>query len=296
MNETPSRYSTLSAYFELCKPRAVALMALTAFVAMLLAVPSSTAIPWRLVLYSILGISLTAAAGASINHLIDRRIDAIMNRTKDRPIPSGRIQLPQAIILASCLTAISAVIMFTLVNKTAAILSLLTLVGYAGVYTFILKQATPQNIVIGGLAGAMPPLLGWSSMTGTIDSGALLLVAIIFTWTPPHFWALAIHRYKEYKKAGLPMMPITHGIPFTKINIVLYTLLMIIITYLAFAIHMFGWIYFIGVTMINMRFLYYVAVLYRRNNSKYALITFRFSIVYLALLFSIMVIDHYILL
>lgn len=294
MNETLSYRPTLSAYFELCKPRAVALMALTAFVAMLLAVPSNTAIPWPLVFYSILGISLTAAAGASINHLIERRIDATMSRTKDRPIPSGRIQLPQAIIFASCLTAISMVIMFTLVNKTAALLSLLTLVGYAGVYTFILKQATPQNIVIGGLAGAMPPLLGWSSVTGTIDSGALLLVAIIFTWTPPHFWALAIHRYKEYKEAGLPMMPITHGIAFTKINIVLYTLLMIIITYLAFAIHRFGWIYFIGVTMINMRFLYYAISLYRCNDSKYALTTFRFSIVYLALLFSIMVIDHYI--
>lgn len=283
---------TFGDYLELCKPRVVALMVLTAIVAMLLAIPHGV-VPWNIVIYSSLGISFAAAAGGSINHLIDRRIDAIMARTKGRPLPSGRIKLSHAITLASGLTIASMIVMFTLVNTTAAILSLLTLIGYAGVYTLILKRATPQNIVIGGLAGAMPPLLGWSSITGQINGRSLLLVLIIFTWTPPHFWSLAIDRHKEYAKANIPMLPVTHGIPFTKLNILLYTFLMIAITYLAFAIDMFGLIYFAGATILNAGFLYHVIRLYRSKDSMHALKTFRYSIIYLGLLFLVMLADHY---
>ncbi|MCB1827090.1 MAG: heme o synthase [Coxiellaceae bacterium] len=267
-------------------------MVLTAFVAMLLAAPSG-AVPWETVLFGCLGISFAAGAGGAINHLIDRHADAVMARTSGRPLPSGRVKLAYAIALASGLTILSMIILLTEVNVVAAILSFLSLVGYAGVYTLILKRATPQNIVIGGLAGAMPPLLGWSAMTGTITGHALLLVLIIFTWTPPHFWALAIYRLEEYKKANIPMMPVTHGIPFTKMQILLYTLLMIAVTYLAFAVDMFGWIYFIGVTLLNAGFLYSVIKLYRSNDTKDGLKTFRYSITYLGILFIVMLLDHY---
>jgi len=259
---------------------------------MLLASPIAV-VPWNAIIYGGIGIALSAAAGGTINHLIDRRIDAIMARTKQRPLPSGRVKLSHAIFLATLLTIISMVIMFTLVNSLAAVLTLLTLIGYAGVYTLILKRATPQNIVIGGLAGAMPPLLGWSAVTGHIDGPALILVLIIFTWTPPHFWALAIHRYQEYKDANIPMMPVTHGIPFTKLNILLYTLLMIAVTYLAFAIDIFGLIYLIGITFLNAGFLYHVIRLYRSTDLKPALQTFHYSIIYLGILFLVMLVDHY---
>ena len=285
--------ATIGDYIELCKPRVVALMILTAIVAMLLASPTGL-VPWSIVIYGALGIGMAACAGGTINHLIDRRIDGIMARTKGRPIPSGRIKPERAILMASLLTGGSMFMLFNFVNSTAAILSLLTLVGYAGVYTLILKRATPQNIVIGGLAGAMPPLLGWSAVTGHIDGTCLLLVLIIFTWTPPHFWALAIHRHKEYEKASLPMLPVTHGIKFIILNILLYTLLMIAVTYLPFAIDMFGLIYFIGLTFLNAGFLYYVVRLYRHNNSIYALRTFHYSIFYMMVLFLLMLVDHYI--
>ena len=181
-----------------------------------------------------------------------------------------------------------------LYNSQAALLSFLSLVGYAGVYTLLLKRLTPQNIVIGGLAGAMPPLLGWSAVTGHIDGTCLLLVLIIFTWTPPHFWALAIHRHKEYEKANIPMLPVTHGIHFTKVHILLYTLLMIAATYLPFAIDMFGLIYFVGLTFLNAGFLFHVIRMYRRSDSIYALKTFHYSILYLGILFILMLIDHFI--
>ena len=283
---------TAGDYLELCKPRVVALMVLTAIVAMLLASPNDN-VPWSIIIVASLGISFAAAAGGAINHLIDRRVDAVMARTQNRPIPSGRIKLSYAIVLAASLAIGSMIILFTWVNAIAAILSLLTLIGYAGVYTLILKRATPQNIVIGGLAGAMPPLLGWSSITGNIDGTALLLVLIIFAWTPPHFWALAIYRHKEYESVNIPMMPVTHGIHFTKLHILLYTLLMIAITYFAFAIDMFGLIYFIGLTILNSGFLYRVIQLYRSNDSKYALKTFHYSIIYLGILFLVMLLDHY---
>lgn len=292
MTNTSANRVRFSDYLELCKPRVVMLMMLTAIVAMLLAVPGGS-VPWHIIIFGSIGISFAAGAGGAINHLIDRRIDAIMARTSNRPLPTGRIKLSHAITLATFLALSSMIIMFTLVNAVAAILSLLTLIGYAGVYTLILKRITPQNIVIGGLAGAMPPLLGWSSITGTINGTALLLVLIVFTWTPPHFWALAIHRHKEYEKANIPMMPVTHGISFTKLHILLYTLLMIAVTYLAFAIDMFGLIYFIGVSILNAGFLYHVIQLYRSKDLEYALKTFHYSIIYLGVLFLVMLVDHY---
>lgn len=292
MNNTHTSQARFLDYLELCKPRVVALMVLTAIVAMLLASPTGT-IPWSIIIYASLGISAAAGAGGCINHLIDRKIDAVMARTKGRPLPTGRIRHSRAVLLATVLSVGSMLIMFTMVNALAAILTLLTLIGYAGVYTLVLKRATPQNIVIGGLAGAMPPLLGWSSVTGSIEASALLLVLIIFTWTPPHFWALAIHRHKEYAQANLPMLPVTHGIRFTKINILLYTFLMIVVTYLAFAINMFGLIYLVGLTLLNAAFLYYVIRLYRGSGVEYALKTFHFSITYLGLLFLLMLADHY---
>ena len=284
--------SGIADYIELCKPRVVALMMLTAVVAMLLASPTGL-VSWNILFYGTWGISMAACAGGTINHLIDQRIDRIMARTKGRPIPSGRIKPSRAILMAIALTLGSMFILFHFVNTTAAVLSLLTLIGYAGIYTLLLKRATPQNIVIGGLAGAMPPLLGWSAVTGHIDGTALLLVLIIFTWTPPHFWALAIHRHKEYEKANIPMLPVTHGIHFTKLNALLYTLLMIGATYLPFAIDMFGLVYFVGLTLLNGGFLYHVIRMYRNNDSIYALKTFHYSIFYMSTLFLLMLVDHY---
>ena len=284
--------ATLQDYIELCKPRIVALMILTAIVAMLLASPSGL-VSWQTLVYGTIGIALAAGSGGVMNHLIDSRLDAVMVRTKGRPIPSGRIRPTHAIILAACLGINSMLVLLTLVNATTALLSFLTLMGYAIIYTLFLKRTTPQNIVIGGLAGAMPPLLGWSAVTGHIDGTCLLLVLIIFTWTPPHFWALAIHRHKEYEKANIPMMPVTHGLKYTRLNLLLYTLLMVAVTYLPFAVDMSGLIYLTGVTVLNVGFLIHAIRLYKKEDLKYALATFHYSIFYLTTLFVVLLIDHY---
>jgi len=289
--DTPPKVS-IANYIELCKPRVVALMVLTAVISMVLASPSGL-VSWNIILFGALGIGMAACAGGTVNHLIDRRIDSVMSRTRNRPLPAGRVKPIGAAVMATVLTAGSMYVLFYYINSTTAILSLLTLIGYGGVYTMLLKRTTPQNIVIGGLAGAMPPLLGWSAVTGHIDGTCMLLVLIIFTWTPPHFWALAIHRHKEYEKANIPMLPVTHGIQFTKLNVLLYTLLMISATYLPFAIDMFGLVYFVGLTFLNAGFLYHVIRMYRRNDSIYALKTFHYSIFYLSTLFLLMLVDHY---
>lgn len=284
--------ASITDYLALCKLRVVALMILTTIIGMILASPTGL-VPLGILIYGSLGIAMAACAGAVVNHVIDYRIDGIMARTKNRPIPSGRITPSRAIIMASILTLASMLVLFYFVNTTVAVLSLLTLIGYGGVYTLLLKRTTPQNIVIGGLAGAMPPLLGWTAITGQIDAVAWLLVLIIFTWTPPHFWSLAIYRYKEYEKAKIPMLPVTHGIPYTKRSILVYTLLMIASTYLPFVITMFGWVYCVGATLLNAGFLYQVLRLYRHKEPIYTLRSFRYSIFYLAALFIVMLIDHY---
>ena len=279
-------------YFELCKPRVVALMTLTAVVAMFLAAPPGE-LSWRILVFGAAGITLAACSGGVINQLIDRHIDAIMARTRRRPLAAGRIQPWQAWIWAGILIAGSMAMLALLVNPMVAWLSLSAMVGYAGIYTLFLKRATPQNIVIGGLAGAMPPLLGWTAVTGHIEAPGVLLVLIIYTWTPPHFWALAIHRYADYVKANIPMLPVTHGLPLTRLSILLYTWLMAATTYLPFIINATGIIYCVGVSFLNIIFLYYAVGVYRNKNPRYPFATFRYSIVYLMLLFLLLLLDHF---
>lgn len=279
-------------YFELCKPRVVALMLLTAIVGMLLAAPGW--VPWQVLLFGTLGIALGASSGAILNHLVDRHIDAKMQRTQRRPIAEGRVSPQRAIIFAVILGLASMSVLIYWINPLTAVLTLIALIGYAVIYTVFLKHATPQNIVIGGLAGAMPPLLGWTAVTGQLDYSAWLLVLIIFAWTPPHFWALAIYRHEDYAKAKIPMLPVTHGIPFTKLSVMLYTLLLVAATLLPFVVDMSGLIYLVGAIILNLGFIYYAYRLMRSPNPKIALSTFRYSIIYLMLLFIVLLIDHYI--
>jgi heme o synthase len=278
-------------YLELCKPRVVALMVLTALVGMYLAVPHH--VPWSVLLYATLGIALAAGSAAAINHLVDRNIDALMARTSGRPLPSGRIPPQQAWYFALLLGVLSMGVLLTLVNALTAILTFLTLIGYAGVYTLYLKRATPQNIVIGGAAGAAPPLLGWVAVTGHLAPEPLLLVLIIFVWTPPHFWALAIHRYNDYAKANIPMLPVTHGVAFTRLSIVLYTLLLTAVTAMPYAIGMSSSFYLLIVSLLNARFLYWAVVLWLGKRPDAAMKTFRYSIWYLTFLFILLLVDHF---
>ena len=298
MRVNDSATSRCRDYLELTKPRVVALMLLTAIVGMYLAAPQG--LSWSVVLWGNLGIALTAGSAAVINHLVDRRIDVLMGRTQRRPIPTGKITQAKALIFSLLLGIAGMAVLITFVNLLTALLSFITLMGYAVVYTMYLKRATPQNIVIGGAAGAAPPLLGWTAVTGHIDPYAWLLVLIIFVWTPPHFWALAIYRYKEYARAEIPMLPVTHGVPFTKLSILLYTLLLLVVTTLPFITHMSGWFYFIGSLILGIYFLWSAWCLYRTPEessaqTKAGVATFRYSIVYLMLLFALLLVDHYLL-
>ena len=288
MNSSEAPAATWRDYLELCKPRVVVLMLLTALIGMLLASPGM--VDWQILVFGMLGIALSAGSAATLNHLIDRRLDAIMGRTKRRPIPTGKIEPKHAFIFASVLAVISMFMLFTFVNTLTAILTLSTLIGYAVIYTLFLKHATPQNIVIGGATGAAPPLLGWVAVTNHIDPQALILVLIIFVWTPPHFWALAIHRYEEYAKADIPMLPVTHGIRFTKLSIFLYTVLLIAATLMPYAIGMSGGVYLLCAMILGAGFLYNAAMLFK--DDRYAYKTFRYSILYLMLLFLMLLVDH----
>lgn len=279
-------------YLELCKPRVVALMLLTVIVGMFLATPGL--VPLTLLLASLVGIGFAAGSAAAINHLVDKRIDSIMARTSKRPVARGRVSVKQAIWFALIMGVTGLTILVYFVNILTAVLTFITLIGYAGVYTGYLKRATPQNIVIGGLAGAAPPLLGWTAITNQLDPQALLLVLIIFTWTPPHFWALAIYRFEEYKNAAIPMLPVTHGIAFTKLNVLLYTILLLVVSVLPFVVGMSGWFYLLGALTLGARFLYWSIVLYVTDRPVVAMQTFRFSIVYLMVLFVFLLVDHYI--
>lgn len=279
-------------YLELCKPKVVLLMLLTSLVGMYLAVPG--AVPVFTVFTALSGIACCAGSAAAINHLVDRRIDAIMSRTRKRPIAHGRITAFQALCFALILGSVGLIILSCWVNVLTAMLTFATLIGYAVIYTGYLKRATPQNIVIGGLAGAAPPLLGWTAVTNQLDPQALLLVLIIFTWTPPHFWALAIYRHNDYKDAKIPMMPVTHGIAFTKLNILLYTVLLIAVSMMPFAVGMSGALYAVFALALGLRFLYWSVKLYKTEKAVLAMQTFRYSIVYLMLLFIVLLVDHYI--
>lgn len=278
-------------YIELCKPRVVALMLLTVIVGMYLASPGW--IPLPTLITSLLGIACCAGSAAAINHLVDKRIDAIMARTSKRPVAQGRVSVKQALSFAFLLGSLGLMILIVFVNSLTALLTFVTLIGYAGVYTGYLKRATPQNIVIGGLAGAAPPLLGWTAVTNHLDPQALLLVLIIFTWTPPHFWALAIYRFEEYKNAEIPMLPVTHGVAFTKLNVLLYTILLLVVSVLPFIVGMSSWLYLTGALLLGLRFLYWAIVLFRSDKAVVAMRTFRFSIIYLMMLFVFLLVDHY---
>ena len=287
----PLPQASWRAYLELCKPQVVLLMLLTAWVGMCLASPKF--IPWATTVCGLLGIAFTAAGAAVINHLIDRGIDAEMNRTQNRPIPTQQISPLHAFSFALILSTLGMITLLCFVNTLTAILSLLSLIGYAVIYTVYLKHATPQNIVIGGAAGAMPPLLGWTAVTGQIDPHSLLLVLIIFTWTPPHFWALAIYRQKDYARANVPMLPVTHGISFTKLQVLLYTLLMTACSVLPYVFGMSGWIYLVGCMLLNLRFIYWCILLMVKEDRIIAMKTFKYSIYYLMILFVVLLVDHY---
>lgn len=278
-------------YLELTKPKVVALLVLTAWVGMMLAQPG---LPDLVVLFAAtMGIGLLSAAAAAVNHVVDQRIDAQMARTYSRPVAKGRISPLQAASFALALAVTGFVILFAFVNALTAWLTLASLFGYAVVYTMFLKRATPQNIVIGGLAGAMPPLLGWTAMTGDIHGHALLLVMIIFTWTPPHFWALAIHRRDDYAKVNMPMLPVTHGIEFTKSVICLYTVLLFLVCLMPYLVGMTGAIYLLGSALLNLRFMQYAWKLKLQSDNSSAMATFKFSIVHLMVLFLLLLVDHY---
>jgi protoheme IX farnesyltransferase len=278
-------------YYEMCKPRVVMLMILTAMVGMFLAVPGM--VPLDILILGNIGIALVAGSGAVVNHLIDYRVDSLMKRTHNRPIPQGRVDQKQAAVFAAAIGVAGMLILLIWVNALSAWLTLASFVGYAFIYTGYLKRATPQNIVIGGLSGAMPPLLGWSAVTGTIEPGALILVLIIFAWTPPHFWALAIHRKEEYAKTGIPMLPVTHGEHVTKLHIILYTIIMILITLLPYLTGMSGPIYLLAAIVLGLGFLWWSLVLMFKPKPSTAMDTFQYSIVYLMVLFIVLLTDHY---
>jgi len=266
-------------------------MLLTSLVGMLLA--SHEPVSWQILLFGNLGIGLLAGAGAAINHIVDRKIDSIMARTQNRPLVTGKVDTPQALAFALCLAVAGMVVLVWQVNVLTAWLTLASLLGYAVVYTLFLKRLTPQNIVIGGLAGAMPPLLGWTSVTGQVDPHALLLVLIIFAWTPPHFWALAIHRRKEYAQADIPMLPVTHGVAYTKLHVLLYTLILFAVSLLPFITEMSGLIYLIGAVLLGGRFLYWAIALMFDRHRHAPVKTFKYSITYLMLLFVVLLADHH---
>lgn len=281
-------------YLELCKPRVVLLMLLTVLVGMYLAAPGW--VPLHLVLGSLLGVACCAGSAAAINHVLDKRIDAMMARTQKRPVAHGRMSEMHALMFAFILGALGLMVLVYWVNTLTAILTFVTLIGYAGIYTGYLKRATPQNIVIGGLAGAAPPLLGWTAVSNQLDPEGLLLVLIIFAWTPPHFWALAIYRLEEYKKASIPMLPVTHGVAFTKLHVVLYTILLLVVSMLPVVVGMSGLMYGATAMLLGLRFLWWAVKLYRTEQGRVAMQTFRFSIIYLMLLFVGLLVDHYYLL
>ena len=278
-------------YLELCKPNVVALMVLTSLIGMLLA--TDQAVPMTVLIFGNLGIALCAGSAAAVNHIVDRHVDDKMARTLNRPLAQGRLKTEYAVIFALITGIIGMAILLVFTNVLTAWLTLASLVGYAFIYTMFLKRATPQNIVIGGLAGAAPPLLGWTAVTGEIHHNALLLVLIIFAWTPPHFWALAVHRKDEYAKAKIPMLPVTHGEYYTKINILLYTLLLIVVTTIPYLTGMFGWLYLVSSLLLGLGFLYWAVVMLRSKGGNSGMKTFQYSIVYLMVLFAVMLVDHY---
>jgi len=281
-------------YYELTKPKVVMLILFTALVGMLLAAPGMVA--WDTLVFGLLGIGLAAAAGAVVNHVVDQHIDRVMERTRGRPLPSGRMDAPHAIAFALTLATVAMVVLMVWVNPLTAALTFAAFIGYAVIYTVFLKRSTPQNIVWGGLAGALPPLLGWTAVTGEVHLHGLLLVLLIFVWTPPHFWALAIRRRDEYARAGIPMLPVTHGVAFTKQQVFLYTVMLLAVSLMPVFAHMSGLLYLIGAAGLGLAFVYHAWRLLREEGDAWAMRTFGYSIVYLTALFAFLLADHYVVL
>lgn len=283
-------------FYALTKPKVVALIGFTALVGMLLALPTLQPVSVISMLTGLVGISLAAAAGAALNHVVDQRIDAIMQRTQDRPLPQGDLSAGSALLFALSLVAVSMVLLVSMVNLLTAALTFSAFIGYAVIYTMFLKRSTPQNIVWGGIAGAVPPLLGWTAVTGEIAMEPLLLVLLIFVWTPPHFWALAIKRRAEYAKAGIPMLPVTHGVAFTKQQVFSYSLMLLAVSLMPFLSHSSGLLYLVGALALGLGFVYHAWRLLREEGDKWAMPTFGYSIVYLTAMFALLLADHFLML
>ena len=278
-------------YLEICKPRVVLLMLMCAAVGMFLSVPG--AVPPNIILYGLVGIALVAASAAAVNHIADAQIDFRMARTQNRPVATGRVSALQGLVFAGITGAAGFVILYYLVNPLTALLNLASWIGYGLVYTLYLKRATPQNIVIGGLFGAAPPLFGWTAVTNTVEPGALLLVLIIYAWTPPHFWALALDRKAEYEQVEVPMLPITHGEAYTRRQILFYTLILLACSVLPFSIGMSGWPYLLAALALGAVFVFWAVALFKKQVKRAPIRTFRYSITYLTLLFLALLVDHY---
>ena len=283
--------ASVRSFYAMCKPRVTALIVFTAMIGMFLATPDM--VPLDILIAATLGIAMASGAAAAFNCLIEQSIDAKMARTRWRPLPTGQVTSSQTLIFATITASFGLGILYFMVNPLTMWLTLATFVGYAIIYTVFLKPATPLNIVIGGLSGAMPPALGWAAVTGTVSAEAWVLVLIIFAWTPPHFWALALYRREEYAKSGLPMLPVTHGEVYTRLQILLYSIILVAVTLLPFALGMSGLIYLIGVMLLNAGFMYYAVSLYRQYCDELAKSMFKYSILYLTLLFAVLLVDHY---
>ncbi len=281
----------LQQFLALTKPRVVSLIVFTAVIGMFLATPGM--VPLQALVFGTLGIGLVAGAAAAVNCLVEQKVDAVMARTRARPLPMGQVTSLQTLLFAGVVGGIGLTMLYALVNPLTMWLTLATFVGYAVVYTVILKPLTPQNIVIGGASGAMPPVLGWTAVTGELHSDALLLFLIIFAWTPPHFWSLALYRKKEYAKAGVPMLPVTHGDRFTRLHVLLYTLILLAVSVLPFATRMSGLLYLAAALALGGVFFWYALRIYTAYSDRLAHKTFRYSIVYLSALFAALLVDHY---
>jgi len=281
----------MRAFYALTKPRVVSLIVFTAVIGMFLATPGM--VPLQILLAATLGIASVAGAAAAVNCLVEQKIDAVMQRTRARPLPRGELSSLQTLVFAGMLGGLGLWVLVHFVNPLTMWLTLATFVGYAIVYTVILKPMTPQNIVIGGASGAMPPVLGWAAVTGEVTTEALLLFLIIYAWTPPHFWALALYRTEEYAKAGLPMLPVTHGRRYTQLQVLLYSLILFGVSLLPFAIRMSAWLYLAAACVLGAIFIGYAIALHARYSDRLAQRAFRYSIVYLALLFAALLVDHY---
>ena len=287
-HETASR---INQFYRLTKPRVVSLIVFTAVIGMFMAVPG--AVPMDILILGTVGIALVAGAIAALNCLVEQKMDAVMARTKGRPLPQGKVSVPETTFFLLIVGGLGLFILYEWVNELTMWLTLATFVGYAIIYTVILKPLTPQNIVIGGASGAMPPVLGWTAVTGDIAADSLLLFLIIFAWTPPHFWALALYRKNEYASIGMPMLPVTHGDQFTRLHVLLYTVILCIVTILPYITQMSGLIYLVSAILLNSIFMYYAIEIYRNYSDQLAREAFRYSILYLALLFVALLIDHY---